>query len=232
MGSIPEKIKTFTELLDLDLKGHTNKRPTYKRAANGQLEVRPVEEHLDYLPWAKCLILMYENGAQKVRYGTEVSQDGYPAFYFQNTNPFVKVWVDVDGERNEIFYPVIDGEVFNQYPNQMTIHKAQQRAFVKCVAINWGLGLRLWLSEERENAQKVEETNRARNKTLDEQILSRFAELVKQVESDVRVHEILGTTKKTFTNLTSSDNIAAKEEMLKHMNEIQWSEKGSTGAAT
>ena len=61
------------------------------------------------------------------------------------------VYVDIDGERHEMSYPVIDGSsvVKMEKITQSDVHNASQRAFVKCVAINWGLGLSLWQKEEK-----------------------------------------------------------------------------------
>lgn len=57
--------------------------------------------------------------------------------------PFVRVYVEVDGDRRELDYPVIDGarDISMDKLVQSDIHNATQRGFVKCVAINWGLGL-------------------------------------------------------------------------------------------
>jgi len=70
--------------------------------------------------------------------------------------PFVRAYVEVDGDRRELDYPVIDGarDISMDKLVQSDIHNATQRGFVKCVAINWGLGLSLWQKEENEEGKR------------------------------------------------------------------------------
>src|SRR6185312_8016996 len=132
-------LKPFNELFKLDLSNEVAKRPVKKNS----------NQTLDYLEWANCIKLLYENGAEKVRYGMNKNENGYPCFYNQNgESPFVSVWVEIDGERYEEDYPVINGIYVVANPNQLDINKAKQRGFVKAVAINTGLGLGLWIKEE------------------------------------------------------------------------------------
>lgn len=147
-------IKSFSEMLALNLDDYVSKKPVFKRnKATGQFD--KVGE-LDYLNWADCLVLLYENGAKKVQFGNVKSKDDHPVFLLNGGAPFVRVYVDVDGDCRELDYPVIDGSA-NVSMDKLTqgdVHNATQRGFVKCVAINWGLGLQLWQKEERETEQK------------------------------------------------------------------------------
>src|SRR6185437_12177435 len=96
-----------------------------------------------------CIKLLYENGAEKVRYGMVKNENGYPCFYNQNgESPFVSVWVEIDGERYEEDYPVVNGIFAVSNPSQLDINRAKQRGFVKAVAVNTGLVLSLWIKEE------------------------------------------------------------------------------------
>ena len=54
--------------------------------------------------------------------------------------------MEIDGNCYQISYPVMNGinPVKDNLMNQNAVHKAQMRAFVKCVAINTGLGFDLW----------------------------------------------------------------------------------------
>ena len=54
--------------------------------------------------------------------------------------------MEIDENRYLISYPVMNGinPVRDNLMNQNAVHKAQMRAFVKCVAINTGLGFDLW----------------------------------------------------------------------------------------
>lgn len=141
-------IKPFGELVKVDLSGKTAKKPVFKKAANGKLEKCG---ELDYLSWADCLAALYENGAEKVSYGNVRSNDNHPLFLINGEVPFVRVYVEVDGDRKELDFPVIDGskDIKMDFLAQSDVHNATQRGFVKCVAINWGLGLSLWMKEEK-----------------------------------------------------------------------------------
>jgi hypothetical protein len=142
-------LKSFQELYEVDLSNHTRKKPTfYKDKQTGKLKYTDESKWLDYIEWATVITLLYQHGAKKVRFGSYKNENGYPAFYKDGKRPFVRVWVSIDGETFEMDFPVIDGNRADEDPNQLTIHKAQQRGMVKCVAINTGLGLKLWQNEE------------------------------------------------------------------------------------
>lgn len=110
----------------------------------------------DYLPWAECLKLLYENGAEKVKIIPQTTDNGSSLFMsdqtFTDKNGAtnrcyeVLVAVEIDDNRYLISYPVMNGinPVRDNLMNQNAVHKAQMRAFVKCVAINTGLGFDLW----------------------------------------------------------------------------------------
>ena len=68
------------------------------------------------------------------------------------------MWVEIDGEKYELTYPVINGinVVDTNAMTQLKVHIAQQRAFVKCVAVNTGLGLSLWEKEDKEIIKNTE----------------------------------------------------------------------------
>lgn len=141
-------IKPFNDLVKVDLSGKTAKKPVFKKGASGKMEKCG---ELDYLSWADCLAALYENGAEKVSYGNVRSNDNHPLFLINGGVPFVRVFVDVDGDRKELDFPVIDGskDIKMDFLAQSDVHNATQRGFVKCVAINWGLGLSLWMREEK-----------------------------------------------------------------------------------
>lgn len=149
-------IKSFSELVSLDLSESTSKKPVFKwdKSTGNYKEVGK----LDYLNWADCLSLLYANGASRVLFGNVRSAADHPVFLLGGNIPFVRVYVDVDGDRRELDYPVIDGsnDVTMDKLKQSDVHNATQRGFVKCVAINWGLGLSLWKREEKEEAKSKE----------------------------------------------------------------------------
>ena len=132
-------IKSWNEMRNLDISKYVKKR-----------------DGADYLPWAECLKLLYENGAEKVEIIPETNENGSSLFMSEqtftdkngNTNRCyeVRVAVNIDYTQYFISYPVMNGinPVRDNLMNQNAVHKAQMRAFVKCVAINTGLGFDLW----------------------------------------------------------------------------------------
>ena len=132
-------IKSWNEMRSLDISKYVKKR-----------------DGADYLPWAECLKLLYENGAEKVEITPDTNENGSSLFMSEqtftdkngNTNRCyeVRVCVNIDYTTYFISYPVMNGinPVRDNLMNQNAVHKAQMRAFVKCVAINTGLGFDLW----------------------------------------------------------------------------------------
>lgn len=147
-------IKPFFELMGLDLSSDISKKPVFKKDQQTG-KYKQVGE-LDYLNWADCLSLLYQNGAEKVLFGNVRSGADHPLFLINGVVPFVRVYVEVDGDRRELDFPVIDGsnDISMEKLKQSDIHNATQRGFVKCVAINWGLGLPLWQREDKEDEKR------------------------------------------------------------------------------
>ena len=135
-------IKSWNEMRKVDISKYVKKR-----------------DGADYLPWAECLKLLYENGAEKVEILPEKTANGSSLFMSEQTftdkNGYtnrcyeVRVFVNIDGKIYGISYPVMNGinAVRDNLMNQNAVHKAQMRAFVKCVAINTGLGFSLWMDD-------------------------------------------------------------------------------------
>ena len=132
-------LKSWNEMRKLDISKYVKKR-----------------DGADYLPWAECLKLLYENGAEKVKIIPQTADNGSSLFMSDqvftdkngNTNRCYEVMVAVEIDENSylISYPVMNGinPVRDNLMTQNAVHKAQMRAFVKCVAINTGLGFDLW----------------------------------------------------------------------------------------
>lgn len=135
-------LKSWNEMRKLDISKYVKKR-----------------DGADYLPWSSCLLLLYENGAEKVEITPDTNENGSSLFMSEqtftdkngNTNRCyeVRVCVNIDYTTYFISYPVMNGinPVRDNLMNQNAVHKAQMRAFVKCVAINTGLGFDLWLDD-------------------------------------------------------------------------------------
>lgn len=135
-------LKSWNELFNLDISKYVKTR-----------------DKADYLPWASCLKLLYENGAEKVTIETLADRNGSSLFMcdqtFTDKNGStnrcyeVRVRVTIDDKVYHFSYPVLNGvnAVRDNMMNQNAVHKAQMRAFVKCVAINTGLGFSLWMDD-------------------------------------------------------------------------------------
>lgn len=135
-------LKSWNEMRSLDISKHIKQR-----------------DKADYLPWASCLKLLHENGAEKVLFETLANENGSSLFMsselFTDKNGGtnrcyeVRVKVTIDDNSYIFAYPVMNGinAVRDNLMNQNAVHKAQMRAFVKCVAINTGLGFDLWLDD-------------------------------------------------------------------------------------
>lgn len=147
-------VKSWNEMRNLDISKYVKQR-----------------DKADYLPWADCLKLLYENGAECVRFHCFQNANGSSLFMSNETFTDkngktnkcyeVRVQVIIDERIYELSYPVMNGimPVKDDLMNQNAVHKAQMRAFVKCVAINTGLGFDLWrddsdIEEEGEDLNK------------------------------------------------------------------------------
>lgn len=135
-------LKSWNELFNLDISKYVKTR-----------------DKADYLPWASCLKLLYDNGAERVQIDTLTDRNGSSLFMCEQvftdksggTNRCyeVRVRVHIDDKCYHLSYPVLNGvnAVRDITMNQNAVHKAQMRAFVKCVAIHTGLGFSLWMDD-------------------------------------------------------------------------------------
>ena len=99
------------------------------------------------------------NGAERVIPETLTDERGSSLFMSEqtftdksnNTNRCyeVRIRLTIDDKTYTYSYPVMNGitPVKDNLMNQNAVHKAQMRAFVKCVAINTGLGFNLWMDD-------------------------------------------------------------------------------------
>lgn len=129
-----------------------------------KVDVKPFceeREGLIYLNWAKCIDLLHEHGAEKVyfepipdpltgsslRMTTTVFEDKNKV-----TNRCYETRIKVVIDDNEYIMqsPVMNGSnpVKDNSMSQQRVWNSMCRSFVKCVAINTGLGFDLWLKEE------------------------------------------------------------------------------------
>jgi hypothetical protein len=134
-------LKAFNECFNVDLSNYILKKPTFFKGQDGKMQKTSEDKWLDYVEWATILTSLYiDCGANSVTWKSELHKDKI------NT---LTITVIIDGKENSIDYPMIDGNAILQSPNQLQIHKCELRGFVKCVAVHTGLGLKLWLKEEK-----------------------------------------------------------------------------------
>lgn len=150
-------MKSFDELFNLDISSKTKK--------NKQ------NDGLDYLSWLDCFLILKEFGMTP-EYGVEKIKE-LPV----SGQIIVKVWVKIGDDVKYITYTDARSRDFEFI---------KQRAFVKCVAINWGLGLKLW--EKPIDAAMVEDGN------LKDDIIKMCGNLIgpKFTDSDSLMEHIFG----------------------------------------
>lgn len=136
-------LKPYDELRKIDVSKYTETRDGFR-----------------YLNWAKCIDLLRENGAERVYFepipdektGNSLRMTDVVFTDSKNTNRCYETRIKVVIDDNEYFMqtPVMNGKnpVKDNSMNQNRVWTSMCRAFVKCVAINTGLGFDLWLKEE------------------------------------------------------------------------------------
>jgi len=134
-----------------------------------KIDVRPYCEKRDgmtYLNWAMCKNLLHENGAEKVSWDPIPDPKTGSSLRMTenvftdskgNTNRCyeTRIKVFIDDKEYEIQTPVMNGSnpVKDNSMSQQRVWNSMCRAFVKCVAMNTGLGFDLWLKEEYNTLQ-------------------------------------------------------------------------------
>jgi hypothetical protein len=184
-------IKSWNEMRSLDISKYVKQR-----------------DKADYLPWAECLKLLYENGAEKVKITPQTTDNGSSLFMSEQTftdkngatNRCYEVMVSVEIDENKylISYPVMNGinPVRDNLMNQNAVHKAQMRAFVKCVAINTGLGFNLWL-DDSDIEDSGEDLSKHNIYAIRERMQQQYTELVKRGLSTGEIAKMMGTSEQT-----------------------------------
>lgn len=142
-------LKSWNEMRKIDVKPFCKKR-----------------DGIDYLNWAKCVDLLHEHGAEVVQFEPVTLPNGSSLIMsdqvFTDKNGVTnrcyetKIKVTIDDKTYYMQTPVMNGSnpVKDNSMHQMRPWNSMCRAFVKCVAINTGLGFDLWVKEE--NKQDIE----------------------------------------------------------------------------
>ena len=226
-------LKPFLELYNLDITGNTEKRKNLQYKPDGSAG----PEFFEYLPWHKCLYLLYANGAENVSFEPIYTKDGYSVHYMPavaegakkwgvNVNcPEVRVRVTIDGKSREMNYPLINGSsvIKMEEISQQKVATAQMRAYVKLVAQMTGLGLKLW--EKEETGGPIEMDREAHNLPVCvNRIKEKYAEAVKRAGSQKELRERLtidgkkpteSTIKALFSNLSIASEFEHQLERIR-----------------
>ena len=120
----------------------------------------------DYLPWATVVDLLHEHGAERVFFSPIYNENGSSLFMSDqmftdksgNVNRCyeVRIEVIVDDDKFIYSYPLLNGinPVKDNSLNQNVVFKAMARAFVKAIALRYGLGFSLWAKEEIDSQEE------------------------------------------------------------------------------
>ena len=203
-------LKNWNEMRQIDISKYVKKR-----------------DGADYLPWAECLKLLYENGAEKVSIRTMTDEGGSSLFMSEqtftdkngNTNRCYEVRVEVviDGNVFTLSYPVMNGinPVRDNLMNQNAVHKAQMRAFVKCVAINTGLGFDLWRDDSDIEADS-DDLSKHSLRAIQERMQQAYTKLLKKGMTTREIAEKLRTNESTINFMLTKtfDDLAHLEKDL------------------
>ena len=184
-------LKPWKEMFDLDISQYVKKR-----------------DGAEYLPWSSCLMLLYENGAERVMIIPQTTDSGSSLFMSEQnftdknglTNRCYEVMVEVriDDKKYIISYPVMNGinPVRDKTMNQNAVHKAQMRAFVKCVAINTGLGFKLWM-DESDLETDSDDLSKHNIFAIRERMQIAYTNLMKKGMTTREVAQAMGTSEQT-----------------------------------
>ena len=203
-------LKSWKEMCELDISKYVKQR-----------------DKADYLPWSTCLKLLYENGAERVAIRTLTDANGSSLFMSEqvfkdkndNTNRCYEVRVEVviDGNDYSLSYPVMNGinPVRDNLMNQNAVHKAQMRAFVKCVAINTGLGFNLWL-DDSDIDDGGEDLSKHNLRAIQERMQQAYTKLLKMGMTTKEIADKLRTNESTINYMLtkSFDDLAMLEKDL------------------
>lgn len=168
-----------------------------------------------YLNWAKCIELLHDNGAEVVYF--EAIPDEKTGSSLRMTETEFKdksgivnrcyetrIKVVIDDKTYFMQTPVMNGSnpVKDNSMNQNRVWTSMCRAFVKCVAINTGLGFSLWLKEETYHKPFDNEEIPVENRPADDvqvKCIKHYAETY-HIDLDKWL-EMNGKTWKTLTEL-------------------------------
>ena len=181
-------LKSFNELRRIDVTPYVKKR-----------------DGADYLPWATVVDLLHEHGAERVFFSPVYNEVGSSLFMSDisftdskgNVNRCyeVRVEITVDDDTFIYSYPLLNGinPVKDNSLNQNVVFKAMARAFVKAIAIRYGLGFSLWSKEEIE-CQDEEDLYKHSIRAIEERTQQLYTRIIRKGLTTNEIAEKLGKT--------------------------------------
>ena len=182
-----------------------------------------------YLNWAKCIDLLYENGAKKVFFEPVTLPNGSSLIMsdaeFEDKNGVknrcyeVRVRITIDDLVFESQFPLMNGSnpVKDNSLTQQRVWNAQTRAFVKGVALRTGLGFELWLNDDTGKEQE-EDLNSHKIMKIKERMQQAYTKAIKKKMSTKDIADAIGMTedevKVVFTYFDQLDRFEKKLNAL------------------
>lgn len=186
---------------------------------------------IPYLPWGKCIDLLYENGAEKVSFSPvmvdgsylicsrEVSMTTKDGEERKTGCYFVRVAVEIDDMKWEYDYPLLNGAivVYDNTLNQRIINTAHNRAFVKAVAIKTGLGWSLWSAEE-DPEENADDPSRHSIQVIQKRVQEELTRVMQKMPLD-EIAKKVGLSRKAVEDIVNKypNGIAYLESELKKL---------------
>ena len=205
-------IKSFNEMRKIDVTPYVKQR-----------------DGADYLPWATVVDLMHEQGAEKVFFTPIYNQQGSSLFMSEqtfvdksgNVNRCyeVRIEVTVDDDTFIYSYPLLNGinPVKDNSLNQNVVFKAMARAFVKAIALRYGLGFSLWSKDEIEDTNE-DDIYKHNLYAIKQRFQEEYTRLIKKGMSTGEIAEALEMTtdevKLHFSFFDSLDRFEKKMQKL------------------
>lgn len=184
----------------------------------------------DYLPWATVVDLMHEHGAEKVFFTPVYNENGSSLFMSEQTFTDnkgnvnrcyeVRIEVTVDDDVFIYSYPLLNGinPVKDNSLNQNVVFKAMARAFVKAIALRYGLGFSLWAKDEIEDTSESEDLSKHQLWAIKERFQQEYTRLIRKGMTTNEIAEALEMTtdevKLHFSFFDSLDRFEKKMQKL------------------
>ena len=174
-------LKSYSELRKIDVTPYVKQR-----------------DGADYLPWGTVVDLLHENGAEKVFFSPVYNENGSSLFMSDQTFTDksgnvnrcyeVRINVTVDDDSFIYSYPLLNGinPVKDNSLNQNVVFKAMARAFVKAIALRYGLGFSLWAREEIDSPNE-DDIYKHSIHSIEERVQKLYTSLIKKGKSEEEI---------------------------------------------